>query len=97
MAMKVKPEKALDLLPSEMVNRMTNEGATQMEMLKQADHYILSFDASELTKKHLANYGEKSIHMRVNIAPHAWLYPKAGAGAEHKKELVACIYTSARE
>lgn len=50
-------------------------------MLKDnnTEFYILNYNATELVSERLEEYGDRSVVARINIAPHAYLYPEIEA------------------
>ena len=58
---------------------------------------MINYTAAEPCRKHLAEYGDRSTLMRVNVAPHALLFPNAQLGQEIKENVVCVLYTSCRE
>lgn len=41
------------------------------------EYYILNYNAVDMCKVRLEEYGDRSVMARINIAPHAFLYPRA--------------------
>ena len=65
-------------------------------MLKDSntEFYILNYNANELCSERLEEYGDRSVLARINIAPHAFLYPEIDALEEIKENVLSCIYTT---
>ena len=72
--------------------------ANQKQFLtdKQTEYWIINYDAQDFCKEKLEEYGDKSILARVNLSPHAFLYPSAQMGQEIKENVLACVYTTKR-
>ena len=89
----------LKLLPQEFVHFADNEGVyNQKNVLANSsdtEFYILNYNAVDMCKARMDEYGDRSVMARINIAPHAFLYPRAQA-QEIKENVLACVYTSKR-
>lgn len=65
-------------------------------MLKDPDteFYIINYNASELCSERLEEYGDRSVIARINVAPHAFLYPEMNGLEEIKENVLTCLYTT---
>jgi hypothetical protein len=72
-----------NLLPTSFVEMQDGDGNTgQKQFLtdKATEYWIINYDAQDFCKEKLEEYGDKSILARVNLSPHAFLYPSAQMG-----------------
>ena len=71
----------LNLLPQEFVNFADNEGSYNQKNLlantAETEFYIVNYNAVDFCKARLEEYGDRSVMARINIAPHAFLFPRA--------------------
>lgn len=58
----------------------------------QVHYYILNFNARAIKQQFL--YDKCQSKVRINFAPHAYLWPNARFGLDIKTNIFACIYTS---
>jgi hypothetical protein len=58
------------------------------------EFYAINYNASELCSERLKEYGDRSVQARINIAPHAYLYPNTDPSVEIKENVLTCIYTT---
>lgn len=90
----------LNLLPQDFVQFADNEGTYNQKNIlannTDTEYYIVNYNAVDMCKARMDEYGDRSVMARINIAPHAFLYPRA-QGQEIKENVLACIYTSKRE
>ena len=86
-----------NLLPQEFVEfQDKNPNHNQKNELKDvnSEFYIINYNASEICSERLKEYGDRSVLARINIAPHAYLYPSTDPKYEIKEEILTCIYTT---
>lgn len=69
------------MLPQDFVHFADNEGQfNQKNVLANStdtEYYIVNYNAVDLCKARLEEYGDRSVMARINIAPHAFLFPRA--------------------
>lgn len=70
-----------NLLPKDMVHFADNEGQFNQKNLlantQETEYYIVNYNAVDMCKVRLDEYGDRSLMARINIAPHAFLFPRA--------------------
>lgn len=86
-----------NLLPYDFVEyEDKNPNHSQKGELKDSntEFYAINYNASELCSERLKEYGDRSVQARINIAPHAYLYPNTDPTVEIKENILTCIYTT---
>ena len=84
-------------MPRAFTDFADNEGTlNQKEILvdRKTEYYILNFNASDLCRDRLAEYGDRSCMARINMVSHTFLYPNIKLGETVQENNLACLYTS---
>ena len=77
-----------------MLNNIINEGIDQdiIKKISQISFVILNLNARQLRHQFLID--KSQTHIRLNFAPHSYLYPNVRFGEEIKINALTALYTS---
>jgi hypothetical protein len=64
----------------------------QYNTYKRVQFYLLNYNAKDLKNSFLVD--KNMTRVRLNFAPHAYLYPNARNGDDIKNNVICCVYTS---